>query len=157
MAITATKGSKTVRLFRAEEDRKNAQEKHWELAGSKLGNILGIKAKPEEPAPDDGTGYRWECLVGPVNIPSRESQQFATHLKDTEAVSDFALEKSLRQQREYLPVFAVRQKMMSVIRENNVVVIVGETGSGKTTQLTQYLLEEGYAREGSIIGCEWIE
>lgn len=31
-------------------------------------------------------------------------------------------------------------------------IIVGETGSGKTTQLTQYLREEGYARYG-IIGC----
>ena len=31
-------------------------------------------------------------------------------------------------------------------------VITGETGSGKTTQLTQYLLEEGYCRTG-IICC----
>lgn len=46
----------------------------------------------------------------------------------TEAISEFALEKTIKQQREYLPVFAVRQKMMSVIRENNVVIIVGETG-----------------------------
>ena len=31
-------------------------------------------------------------------------------------------------------------------------VLVGETGSGKTTQLTQYLLEEGYGKVG-MIGC----
>lgn len=70
----------------------------------------------------------------------------------TEAVSDFAIEKTIKQQREYLPVFAVRQEVVSIIRENNVVIIVGETGSGKTTQLTQYLLEEGYAKRG-VIGC----
>jgi pre-mRNA-splicing factor ATP-dependent RNA helicase DHX38/PRP16 len=29
---------------------------------------------------------------------------------------------------------------------------VGETGSGKTTQMTQYLYEEGYHRRG-VIGC----
>lgn len=63
---------------------------------------------------------------------------------ESEAVSDFALQKSIREQREYLPVFAVRQKMLNVIRDNSVVIIVGETGSGKTTQLAQYLLEEGY-------------
>lgn len=63
---------------------------------------------------------------------------------NTEAVSDFALEKSIKEQREYLPVFAVRQKMLNVIRDNSVVIIVGETGSGKTTQLAQYLLEDGY-------------
>jgi len=39
-----------------------------------------------------------------------------------------------------------------VIRDNRIVVIVGETGSGKTTQLTQYLYESGYARNG-LIGC----
>lgn len=32
------------------------------------------------------------------------------------------------------------------------VIIVGETGSGKTTQLTQYLHEDGYSRYG-MIGC----
>jgi adenylate kinase family enzyme len=39
-----------------------------------------------------------------------------------------------------------------VIRDNNVVIIVGETGSGKTTQLTQYLHEDGYSNVG-MIGC----
>ena len=34
----------------------------------------------------------------------------------------------------------------------SVVIIVGETGSGKTTQLTQYLHEDGYTKYG-MIGC----
>ena len=33
--------------------------------------------------------------------------------------------------------------VLQVIRENQVVVVVGETGSGKTTQMTQYLYEDG--------------
>lgn len=33
-----------------------------------------------------------------------------------------------------------------------VVVVVGETGSGKTTQLAQYLYEDGYGTYG-MIGC----
>jgi pre-mRNA-splicing factor ATP-dependent RNA helicase DHX38/PRP16 len=41
---------------------------------------------------------------------------------------------------------------MNVVRENKIVIIVGETGSGKTTQLTQYLKEEGYSKHG-LIGC----
>lgn len=41
---------------------------------------------------------------------------------------------------------------MKIIQENKVVIIVGETGSGKTTQLTQYLYEAGYAEHG-MIGC----
>ncbi|RCN52775.1 putative pre-mRNA-splicing factor ATP-dependent RNA helicase PRP16 [Ancylostoma caninum] len=143
MAVAAARGSKVVRQFRESEERKKAQEKHWELAGSNLGNLMGVKQKPDEtadPEEDDTTDYKG-------------SHQFASHMNEkTEAVSDFALEKTLKQQREYLPVFACRQKMMTVVRENNVVIIVGETGSGKTTQLAQYLLEEGFGDTG-IIGC----
>lgn len=38
------------------------------------------------------------------------------------------------------------------LRNSPVVVVVGETGSGKTTQLTQFLYEDGYCTTG-IIGC----
>ena len=61
-------------------------------------------------------------------------------------------EKTIKEQMEYLPVFAVRQKLLQVIHENSIVVVVGETGSGKTTQLTQYLMKEGYEKRGTI-GC----
>lgn len=46
----------------------------------------------------------------------------------------------------------MRDKLLSIIRENRIVVIVGETGSGKTTQLTQYLHESGFTKNG-MIGC----
>lgn len=41
-------------------------------------------------------------------------------------------------------------RLMALIREHNVVIIVGETGSGKTTQLTQYMHEEGYTKTGMV-------
>jgi|TARA_B110000240_G_scaffold50871_1_gene58180 pre-mRNA-splicing factor ATP-dependent RNA helicase DHX38/PRP16 len=56
------------------------------------------------------------------------------------------------QQREFLPVYGSKQDLMHVIRENQIVVVVGETGSGKTTQMTQYMHEEGYSTFG-MIGC----
>eukprot|EP01054_Gregarina_sp_Poly1_P008658 Gregarina_sp_Poly_1__8657@NODE_515_length_7812_cov_238_903163_g409_i0_p1_GENE_NODE_515_length_7812_cov_238_903163_g409_i0NODE_515_length_7812_cov_238_903163_g409_i0_p1_ORF_typecomplete_len654_score92_77HA2/PF04408_23/5_7e32Flavi_DEAD/PF07652_14/0_11Flavi_DEAD/PF07652_14/1_1e21OB_NTP_bind/PF07717_16/5_4e03OB_NTP_bind/PF07717_16/6_5e21DEAD/PF00270_29/1e12DEAD/PF00270_29/3_6e03Helicase_C/PF00271_31/1_2e09AAA_19/PF13245_6/2_3e08AAA_22/PF13401_6/4_7e08T2SSE/PF00437_20/0_00042ATPase/PF06745_13/0_0019A len=40
---------------------------------------------------------------------------------------------------------------MRVIRDNQVVVLVGETGSGKTTQLTQFLYEAGYGKRPTIV------
>lgn len=58
--------------------------------------------------------------------------------------------KSIREQRESLPVFAVRSKLMKLVADNNMLVVVGETGSGKTTQITQYLAEEGYGDKGMI-------
>ncbi|RAL66837.1 hypothetical protein DID88_007620 [Monilinia fructigena] len=61
-------------------------------------------------------------------------------------------EKKHKEIREYLPAFAVREDLLRVIRDNQVVICVGETGSGKTTQLTQFLYEEGYGNTG-LIGC----
>jgi HrpA-like RNA helicase len=37
--------------------------------------------------------------------------------------------------REKLPILAEEQPIMEAIRENDVVILVGETGSGKTTQV----------------------
>ena len=59
---------------------------------------------------------------------------------------------SIREQRENLPIFQFRSKIVEAVRENQLLVVVGETGSGKTTQMTQYLAEEGFAMRGKI-GC----
>lgn len=45
-----------------------------------------------------------------------------------------------------LPILAEEQIIMEKINENPVVLIAGETGSGKTTQVPQFLYEAGYAR-----------
>ncbi|OHT08743.1 helicase [Tritrichomonas foetus] len=52
--------------------------------------------------------------------------------------------------RETLPIFQSREDIIRLVAENNVIIIVGETGSGKTTQVTQFLMEEGYGRFGQI-------
>ena len=41
---------------------------------------------------------------------------------------------------------------MEAIRENQVVVIAGATGSGKTTQIPKMLLELGYGQKNRLIG-----
>ena len=43
MAIVARKGSAVVRQHREQKERKKAQVKHWELAGTHLGDIMGVK------------------------------------------------------------------------------------------------------------------
>ncbi len=52
-----------------------------------------------------------------------------------QAISDWAKSRTLQQQRQFLPVYDCREELLQVIRENQVVVVVGETGSGKTTQV----------------------
>ncbi|KAL9639561.1 MAG: hypothetical protein Q9164_000838, partial [Protoblastenia rupestris] len=59
---------------------------------------------------------------------------------------------SIKQQRESLPVFKFRKQLLDAVNENQLMIVVGDTGSGKTTQLTQYLAEGGFANHG-MIGC----
>ena len=59
---------------------------------------------------------------------------------------------SIKEQRESLPVFTFRKQLLQAVREHQLLIVVGETGSGKTTQLTQFLAEAGFANEG-MIGC----
>ena len=65
------------------------------------------------------------------DVDYKKSMGFAFHVTKKEndgPVSDFARTKSIREQREYLPVFTVRDELLNVIRESNVVIVVGETG-----------------------------
>ena len=142
MAMVSKKGSRLVKVHREQTERRKAQKKEWELAGTKLGNILGIEKTDdrEDKTTDDTMDYR-------------EGQKFADHMKvDQEKKSEFAKSKTLKQQREFLPVYACRHELLKIVRDNSVIIIVGETGSGKTTQLTQYLHEDGYTQFG-MIGC----
>ncbi|KAK4110795.1 P-loop containing nucleoside triphosphate hydrolase protein [Canariomyces notabilis] len=50
----------------------------------------------------------------------------------------------IQEARYRLPVVAEEQKIMEAIHNNDVVVICGATGSGKTTQVPQFLFEAGY-------------
>ncbi|CAD6208303.1 GSCOCG00003312001-RA-CDS [Cotesia congregata] len=59
---------------------------------------------------------------------------------------------SILDQRKSLPIFKLRDQFIKAINENQILVVLGETGSGKTTQVTQYLAEEGFTARG-IIGC----
>ncbi|VDN93251.1 unnamed protein product [Brugia pahangi] len=60
--------------------------------------------------------------------------------------------ESVEAQRSKLPIYAEEQIIMEAINDNCATIICGETGSGKTTQLPQFLYEAGYTRDGKLIG-----
>lgn len=59
--------------------------------------------------------------------------------------------ENIQQMRLQLPVVAEEQKIMEAIHNNSVTVIYGTTGSGKTTQIPQFLFEAGYGSSQSEI------
>lgn len=156
MAVISRKGSELVKQVREKKDQNKSRSRFWELSGSKIASITGMTAEEEaeSKAAAEAAAKAAEAEEEGEGGDHKSSGQFMSHLKKNQAgQSDFSRNKTIAQQRRSLPVYTVREELLQVIRENQVVVVVGETGSGKTTQMTQYLKEDGYTRHGMIIGC----
>lgn len=145
MAVFSRKGSKAVKEARQQREREKQAKQATSLAGTALGNIMGTKE-------EEGDSALPIAAEEEMQNAETKDNKFSQHMKNAEGSSDFSQSKSLREQRQYLPAFAVREDLMRVIRENQVTIVIGETGSGKTTQLTQFLYEDGYGKNG-MIGC----
>ncbi|KAJ9483568.1 hypothetical protein VN97_g9830 [Penicillium thymicola] len=122
--------------------------------------------KAAEKAADVDLNAQWQ---DPMVAP--EERKFAADLRSTqqpkpdEAVPEWKrvtmgknpsfgkrTTMSIKQQRESLPVYKFRKQLLDAVKDNQMMIVVGDTGSGKTTQLTQYLAEGGYGNNG-MIGC----
>ncbi|KAJ5107277.1 hypothetical protein N7456_003952 [Penicillium angulare] len=123
--------------------------------------------KAAEKAADVDLSAQW---LDPMANP--EDRQFASELRSGTKQQDEAVpewkrvtmgagknesfgkrtDMSIKQQRESLPVYKFRKPLLDAVRDNQILIVVGDTGSGKTTQLTQYLAEGGYGNKG-LIGC----
>ncbi|CAA0817835.1 RNA helicase family protein [Striga hermonthica] len=60
---------------------------------------------------------------------------------------------NLEKQRQRLPVYKYRTAILYLVETRATTIVVGETGSGKTTQIPQYLKEAGWAEGGRMIAC----
>lgn len=79
---------------------------------------------------------------------SKEKRMMMQQLSAAEAKA-----KGIEETRKSLPIYQFRDEIIQAVREHQVLIIVGETGSGKTTQLPQYLHEAGFTKGGMKIGC----
>ncbi|KAK7951262.1 Helicase associated domain-containing protein [Apiospora aurea] len=84
-----------------------------------------------------------------------EGKQMTKEQRFLDAQIDAAEKKalSIQETRKSLPIAAYRDEFIAAINEYQILVIVGETGSGKTTQLPQYLHEAGFTKDGKKVGC----
>ncbi|KAL7949360.1 P-loop containing nucleoside triphosphate hydrolase protein [Trichoderma barbatum] len=100
---------------------------------------------------DDAQYIQWSLdsrMPGERKTLTKE-QQFL------EAQIDAAEKKalSIQETRKSLPIYQYRDQFLEALEQYQILVIVGETGSGKTTQLPQYLHEAGYTKNGMKVGC----
>jgi pre-mRNA-splicing factor ATP-dependent RNA helicase DHX16 len=79
---------------------------------------------------------------------SREEREMKQRLSAAEAKA-----KTVEETRKSLPIYQFRDDIIQAVKDHQVLIIVGETGSGKTTQLPQYLHEAGFTEGGMKIGC----
>ena len=59
--------------------------------------------------------------------------------------------KIIKLQKENLPIFQYKSQILELISKNQIIFIQGETGSGKTTQIPQYLNENNYTSNNKKI------
>jgi len=72
--------------------------------------------------------------------------------RDKKVMAAESAHEKLLAVRRSLPVYFYRSEFLEAVKDNQVLIVVGETGSGKTTQLPQFLHEVGYSKVGTI-GC----
>ncbi|MCU4674664.1 ATP-dependent RNA helicase HrpA [Catenovulum sp. 2E275] len=88
-----------------------------------------------------------------LNDPQKKQTQFEQWLSQVETSIQFKQQRAVNlPQPEYpdLPVSAKREDIIAAIKNNQVVIVAGETGSGKTTQLPKMCLEAGCGLNGFI-------
>ena len=139
IAVLAKEGSAIVKRVKQEQDRSKMRDRFWEVAGSRMGEAIGVKKSSDEDLDEKLLRDSKKTSVS----------QYGDSLSVT--LGPTARQK-IGNQRMSLPVYQCRRDLVRIIRDHQIIVVVGETGSGKTTQLTQYLMEEGYHKYG-MIGC----
>lgn len=101
-------------------------------------------------------------FIQALKLPgSKKKKKKKKHDDDTSSeeeeveVSEHEKKKmTLKEVKESLPVFPFRDSLLAAIKEHQILIVEGETGSGKTTQIPQYLYEAGYTENGEKkIGC----
>ncbi|KAM3162220.1 Pre-mRNA-splicing factor ATP-dependent RNA helicase PRP16 [Lachancea thermotolerans] len=127
-SLNAKKGSRMVAERRTREVHKAKIEETTDLRGTAIGEVMGVKEKP----------------AGNSDLEPKE--------KNSSKILETSYEH-IQEVRKSLPAYQVRSELLQLIRDNQVVVVIGETGSGKTTQLAQFLNEDGFCNSGRLIGC----
>jgi ATP-dependent RNA helicase DHX8/PRP22 len=106
----------------------------------------------EDPLPEPGDRHVAQELRG-IGQPIYEMPEWKSVALGKSARFGKQTTQSISEEREGLPIFKLRTELLNAVHDNQMLVVVGETGSGKTTQMPQYLAEAGYTSRGLKVAC----
>lgn len=112
---------------------------NWELSQSMRAGVCTVPV----PKPGANELYSRTLLQREAASQSQSAALLAEKVK----------REAIEQTRRSLPVFAYKEQILSAVKDYPVLILVGETGSGKTTQIPQYLVEAGYCEAKKKISC----
>ncbi|KAL3642972.1 hypothetical protein CASFOL_013787 [Castilleja foliolosa] len=105
----------------------------------------------EDPMPETGERHLAQELRG-VGLSAYDMPEWKKDAYGKALTFGQRSKLSIQEQRQSLPIYKLKKELIQACHDNQVLVVIGETGSGKTTQVTQYLAEAGYTTRGKI-GC----
>ncbi|KAG1691161.1 hypothetical protein DVH05_027236 [Phytophthora capsici] len=134
--------SQNAAMTKLEALRKKNEEKRRQRA-------LTAKTKPvpapeqEAPTTEPTEAYVPKPIVMKTTEEMRELSK-KTKLTYKNTLVTLSRKPEIQLARMQLPVCSSEQEIMEAITDNDVIILCGETGSGKTTQVPQFLYEAGY-------------
>ncbi|VFQ81357.1 unnamed protein product [Cuscuta campestris] len=105
----------------------------------------------EDPMPETGERHLAQELRG-VGLSAYDMPEWKKDAYGKTLTFGQRSKLPIQDQRQSLPIYKLKNELVQAVHDNQVLVVIGETGSGKTTQVTQYLAEAGYTTKGKI-GC----
>lgn len=155
-----------------EEEKKRTKDKAAILKGryEETETVVQTEQEVWEKTQDDRATKKTErkqdkayqlILDNPVDFIKQDLMKGSTNLPKAETLGEEGKEElelppeekerlEIKKSREGLPIYPHREELLKAIRDNQIIIIDGETGSGKTTQIPQYLHEVEYTKLGKI-------
>lgn len=150
--------------FDEEEDKDelNSEQKRWERSRFEAANVRMDGKDRVDKYNEEASDF--DLLMDDKDFIERVKrgdtfEELKIDTKKLEKESRDKERKQIQETRTRLPVYERREELLQAIAENQIIIVQGETGCGKTTQIPQYLHEEGYTKtemkhgEIKIVGC----
>ena len=153
----AEKREATLKERYVEEDEPKTEQEIWDAAQTKRASTKSKKLKKDAELSEYVFEDHVEFVTSAMRLKGKDTtkeswRDEAPVERTTKREKKVTEKEKIAATRKSLPVFGYRDEFLAAVADNQVLVVIGETGSGKTTQLPQYLHEVGYSKIG-VIGC----